>query len=271
MQALAERLWEQFADAIVKRVDLFQFSALKTFDPPVTDLQGRRLRATGRRGKFLILDFEQIQVLMHLSQSGRVEIESSPKTSKPKGAIARLHFAARPALFVKEYGTDRKAGLWILRPDDEGPLARLGPEPSSDEFTEFLLTNNDRRHLHTMLRDQHTVAGIGRGFTDDALHRARLSPFSSLSSLTNEERTGLLEAIRAVLEEGLAKERTRTGGLPPKLGDHFTIHGRFGKPCPRCNAPLQRVSFESHEIVYCPACQTSGKVLADRRLSKLLK
>ncbi|HEX2240731.1 MAG TPA: DNA-formamidopyrimidine glycosylase family protein [Actinomycetota bacterium] len=271
MQALAERLWDVFADAVVKRVDLLQFSALKTFDPPPTELHGSRLRSTDRRGKFLILNFDELRVLIHLSQSGRVEIENPPKTSKAKGAVARVHFAARPAMFVKEYGTDRKAGLWILRSEDPGPLATLGPEPSSLQFANLILEGSDRRQLHTMLRDQHTVAGIGRGFTDDALHRAQLSPFNSLSGLNDEERRRLLEAIGTVLEEGLAKERTRSGGLPPKLGDHFTIHGRFGKPCPRCGAPLQRVSYESHEIVYCPPCQTGGKVLADRRLSKLIK
>ncbi|MFN2526396.1 MAG: DNA-formamidopyrimidine glycosylase family protein [Actinomycetota bacterium] len=271
MQALAERVWETFGDGIIKRVDLLQFSALKTFDPPPTALHGARLRATGRRGKFLTLNFDELRVLMHLSQAGRVEFEDPPRTGKPKGAVARFHFAALPALFVKEYGTDRKAGLWILRSDDDGPLRGLGPEPSSDEFAKLILEGKDRRHLHTMLRDQHTVAGIGRGFTDDALHRAALSPFASLSALDESERTRLLDAVRAVLEEGLAKERTRIGGLPPKLGEHFTIHGRFGNPCPRCGASLQRVSFESHEVVYCPACQTGGKVLADRRLSKLLK
>jgi formamidopyrimidine-DNA glycosylase len=122
-----------------------------------------------------------------------------------------------------------------------------------------------------MLRDQRTVAGIGRGFSDDILHAARLSPFASLKSLSPDERKRLIDAVGTELQRGLASERERTGGLPTKISGRFLIHGRFGEPCPRCEDPLQRVSYESHEIAYCPRCQTDGKVLADRRMSRLLK
>jgi formamidopyrimidine-DNA glycosylase len=134
-----------------------------------------------------------------------------------------------------------------------------------------VLSGNDRRRVHTILRDQRTVAGIGRGYTDDALHRARLSPYVTLGQLDGEERRRLVESVRDVLAEALEVERRRGGGLPTKLGDHFTVHNRYGQPCPRCGDDLRRVSFESHEITYCPTCQTGGKVLADRRMSRLVR
>jgi len=115
------------------------------------------------------------------------------------------------------------------------------------------------------------VAGIGRGYSDDVLHLARLSPYATLASLDEGERGAVLDAIGEVLDEALEVERRRTGGLPTKLGDHFTVHNRYGQPCPRCGQDLRRVSYESHEVTYCPDCQTGGKVLADRRLSRLVR
>jgi formamidopyrimidine-DNA glycosylase len=174
-------------------------------------------------------------------------------------------------MLLKEFGTERKAGWWVLAKDDEGPLAKLGPEPTSDEFESLIMTSTDGRRIHTLLRDQRTVAGVGRGYADDSLHRAKLSPYASLKSMTEPERKELVKAIREVMAEGLEHERKRSGGLPTKIGDHWIVHGRFGEPCPRCGETLQRVSYESHEIAYCPKCQTEGKILADRRLSRLLK
>jgi formamidopyrimidine-DNA glycosylase len=115
------------------------------------------------------------------------------------------------------------------------------------------------------------VAGVGRGYSDDILHRARVSPFASPASISAEERERFLIAVREVLDQALEDERRRTGGLPTKLGDHFTVHGRYGHPCPRCGEDLRRVSYESHEVTYCPTCQTGGKILADRRLSRLIR
>jgi formamidopyrimidine-DNA glycosylase len=172
---------------------------------------------------------------------------------------------------VREFGTERRAAWHVLAPGDEGPLAVLGPEAVSDEFAEWLSGADDARRVHTILRDQRTVAGVGRGYADDILHRARLSPFASLAKLDAEERGRLTEAVREVLAEGLETERRRTGGLPPKLGDHFAIHGRWGRPCPRCGDDLRRISYESHEVTYCPRCQTGGTVLADRRFSRLVR
>jgi formamidopyrimidine-DNA glycosylase len=150
----------------------------------------------------------------------------------------------------------------VLAAGEAGPLERLGPEPDSPDFAELIRTGEDKRRIHTLLRDQHTVAGIGRGYSDDILHRARLSPYATLASLNDDQRETLLVAVADVLEEGLIQERKRTGGLPAKL---------YGTPCPRCGDDLRRVSYESHEITYCPTCQTGGKVLADRRMSRLIK
>ena len=160
----------------------------------------------------------------------------------------------------------------MLAPGDDGPLADLGPEPGTEEFAAFIRTSDSNRHLTTDLRDQHTVSGIGRGWGDDILQRAMLSPFASLRSLTKEQREELIKAAVDVISEALELERKREGGLSEaKLGGRFKIHNRFGQPCPTCGDTLKRVSFESYEMSYCPTCQTGGKVLADRRLSRLLK
>ena len=271
MQALAERLDEAIQGAVLADLTPLQFSALKTFDPPPEALGGRTLKGVARRGKYLVLAFGDLRMLIHLSQGGRVDVEDPPKTTRPRGGVLRLRFETGPAVLVKEFGTERRAGWWVLNEGDPGPLAKLGPEPLSEEFASFVREGDDRRRLHTVLRDQRTVAGIGRGYSDDILHRARVSPFASLASLSTEERDRLLRGVRGVLEEALEAERRRTGGLPTKLGDHFTVHGRYGHPCPRCGGDLRRVSYESHEVTYCPACQTEGRILADRRLSRLIR
>jgi formamidopyrimidine-DNA glycosylase len=271
VQALAERLHELLEGAVLERIEPLQFSALKTYDPSPEALAGRALVRVGRRGKYVILDFGGDRLLLHLSQGGRVVVEDPPKRTRPKGGVVRLGFEDRPSILVKEFGTERRAAWWVLPPGEDGPLERLGPEPDTEAFEHLILHGDDRRRVHTILRDQRTVAGIGRGYSDDVLHRARISPFSSLASLGVEERRTLLEAIREVLAEALIAERHRGGGLPTKLGDHFVVHGRYGQPCPRCGDDLRRVSYESHEVTYCPTCQTDGKVLADRRMSRLLK
>jgi formamidopyrimidine-DNA glycosylase len=183
----------------------------------------------------------------------------------------RGKFAGGPAVLLKEFGTERKAGWWVLSPDDPGPMEGLGPEPDSAEFAALIRTGQDTRRVHTMLRDQRTVAGLGRGYTDDAIFKAELSPYASLKSLTPDERERLLDAIGAVLADGLKEERKRTGGLPTKVGDHWLVHNRYGTPCPVCGKDLRRVSYESHEVTYCPHCQTGGKILADRRMSRLIR
>jgi formamidopyrimidine-DNA glycosylase len=271
MQALAERLDSLLAGGRFAGADPLSFSGLKTVIPAPDSLVGRELDHVGRRGKYLVFEFGGPRVMAHLSQGGRVEIEDPPKVTRPKGAVVRLRLEDRPAMLVREYGTERKAAWWVLAEGDDGPLTGLGPEPGSPEFLAFFRDGTDRRQIHTILRDQRTVAGIGRGYADDILHRAGLSPFASLASLSPEHRDHLLTAVGDVLAAALEGERQRSGGLPPKLGGRFVVHGRAGTPCPVCGADLRRVSFESHEVAYCPTCQTGGKVLSDRRLSRLLR
>ena len=282
MQALAERLDAGLAGMTLRRADLLGFSSLKTYDPTPASLVGATLRSVGRRAKYLVWEFDNgDRVVLHLSQAGRLDIEEPPKKTKPRGSVARFVFGDGAAgldgsgvgVLVREHGTQRKASWWVLGPGDEGPLAGLGPEPGSDEFAAFIRTSDSNRHLTTDLRDQHVVSGIGRGWGDDILHRAKLSPFASLRSLTAEQRESLLTAAVDVLNEALELERQRPGGLSEaKLGGRFKVHGRAGQPCPTpCGDTLRRVSFESYEMTYCPTCQTGGKVLADRRLSRLLK
>jgi formamidopyrimidine-DNA glycosylase len=281
MQALAERLNARLSGLTLRRADLLGFSSLKTYDPSPDALTGARLRSVTRRAKYLVWDFEGgNRVVLHLSQAGRLDVEEPPKKTKPRGSVARFVFGeqvggldgAGVAVLVREHGTQRKASWWVLGPGDEGPLAGLGPEPGSDEFAAFIRISDSNRHLTTDLRDQHVLSGIGRGWGDDILHRAKLSPFASLRSLSPAQREDLLRAVDEVLAEALDLERRREGGLSEaKLGGRFKVHNRFGQPCPVCGDTFRRVSFESYEMSYCPTCQTGGKVLADRRLSRLLK
>jgi formamidopyrimidine-DNA glycosylase len=271
IQALAERLDHAVGGASLDGFDLLQFSSLKTVAPRPSELSGRVLEGVGRRGKYLLFDFEGDRILVHLSQGGRLDVEAPPKSTKPRGAVARLRFSERPSLLVKEFGKERKAGVWSLATGDQGPLAALGPEALSEEAATLLRESADGRRVHTVLRDQKTIAGVGRGYSDDALHHARLSPYAVLAKLDTAERDRLVDALRVILTDALEVERRRSGGLPTKLGVHFTVHGRWGQPCPRCGADLRRVSYESHEVTYCPDCQTEGKILADRRLSRLIR
>jgi len=300
MQALAERLDDFVSGHTLLSIDLLGFSSLRTYAPRAEDLSSQVLNGITRRGKYLVWTFGNgIRVVLHLSQAGRVDTERPAKKTRPRGAVARFTFSdeddatdapdapdatngkngkagkvANRAVLVREHGTQRKASWWILAPGDEGPLEGLGPEPDTEAFAGLIRTSTSGRRLHSDLRDQHVVAGIGRGWGDDILHRARLSPFATLRSLDAAERERLISATRSVLEEALILERKRTGGLSEaKLGGRFAVHGKFGTPCPTpdCGESLRRVSFESYEMTYCANCQTGGKVLADRRLSRLLK
>jgi formamidopyrimidine-DNA glycosylase len=272
MQGLAERLDSALSGATLSGVEPLQFSALKTVVPPADAAVGHKVEGVGRSGKYLLIDFvDGPRMIVHLSQGGRLDLEETTKRTRPKGAVVRLRFDGGPDVLVKEFGTERKAAWWVLKRGDDGPLEGLGPEPFSDEFASLIRTGDDKRRIHTMLRDQRTVAGVGRGHTDDILHRAQLSPYATLASLSADERERLLTAVHEILESALEGERKRTGGLPTKLSDRFVVHGRAGLPCPRCGDDLRRVSYESHEVVYCPQCQTGGKVLADRRLSRLIR
>lgn len=273
LQALAERLHDALHGAIFDGVSVLGFSSLKTVEPPPESLVGRSVERVSRRGKYLAFDAGGPRLVVHLSQGGRIELEPDSRRTRPKGGVLRVTFrqADRPGVLLREHGTERKAGFWVLGAGDEGPMAGLGPDPDDPAFERLLLTATDRRRLHTILRDQRTVAGIGRGYADDILHNARLSPFASLGALGTRERERLRDAVRDVLDRALAAERARTGGLSAQRRDRFSVHGRHGQACPACGDTLRRVAFDSHEVTYCPRCQTGGRVLADRRMSRLLR
>ena len=272
IRALAERLHEVAAGGTVRGADVLQFSSLKTVTPRATELPGAVVERVSSLGKYVVIQLDDgRRVLVHLSQGGRVDIEAPPKATKPRGAVVRFRIEDRPSILVKEFGKQRKAGWWVLAPGDEGPLAKLGPEVLGAEADALLATSTDNRRVHTILRDQRTIAGVGRGYSDDILHRAQLSPTSQLSKLDDAQRGSLIAAVHDVLTDALEAERGRSGGLPTKIGDHFVVHNRAGQPCPRCGADLRRVSYEDYEVTYCPDCQTGGRVLADRRLSRLLR
>ena len=272
IRALAERLHEVAAGGTVRGADVLQFSSLKTVTPRATDLPGAVVERVSSFGKYVVVELDDgRRVLVHLSQGGRVDVEAPPKSTKPRGAVVRFRIEDRPSILVKEFGKQRKAGWWVLAPGDDGPLTKLGPEVLSAEADGLLRTATDNRRVHTILRDQRTIAGVGRGYSDDILHRAQLSPTSQLAKLDDAQRGTLVAAVHDVLTNALEAERRRSGGLPTKIGDHFVVHNRAGQPCPRCGADLRRVSYEDYEVTYCPNCQTGGKVLADRRLSRLLR
>ncbi len=206
MQALAERLEAAIGGHRLIEVDPLGFTALKTVDARARRRRRRTSWSTsgGAGSTSSSTSTTGTALMMHLSQAGRVDIEERPKTTRPKGAVVRLRFAtpdgeAGRAVLVREHGTERKAAWWVLAPGDVGPLEGLGPEPDSDEFAELVLHGTDSRRIHTWLRDQRTVAGVGRGYADDALWRARVSPYAKLGQLDDDHRAALLDAVRSVL------------------------------------------------------------------------
>jgi formamidopyrimidine-DNA glycosylase len=272
MQALSERLAEVMVGQTFSGATPISFSGLKTYAPTAESLVGSTITDVSRVGKYVVMTFEGGErMLLHLSQAGRLDVEVPAKTTRPKGGVVRWQLGNGTGILVKEFGTERKAGWWLLAPGDDGPLERLGPEPGTPEFAELIRTNAENRRIHIILRDQKTVSGMGRGYTDDALWKAKLSPYATFKSLTAEDRERLLDAIDFVMTDGLLNERKIEGGYPTKKTKHWMVHNHHGEPCPECGTTLERVSFSSYEITYCPHCQTGDKVLADRRTSRFLK
>ena len=244
-------------------------ATLKTFEPPISALEGRRLAGAERRGKNLLLptDDGELVLRVHLMSAGRLRY-LAPGAKGPKQPMFRLRFADGGEVVLTEAGKKKRAGVWLYTPDSlDEELAHLGPEAlglERDRLREIL--GRERRQLHPLLRDQRALAGIGRAHANEILWRAQLSPFALSTQLDGEE----IERLGAAVEEDLARAlelRERGKGD----ADVYLVHGRFGEPCPRCGATLRRVDFEEHTITYCPGCQTGGKVLKDRRLSRLLR
>jgi formamidopyrimidine-DNA glycosylase len=273
MQALAERLDDAVAGSRLEKIEQHGFAGLKTVHPAPSDVIGAAVVRVGRRAKYLVIELDGGRRLaLHLAQAGRVDLEVPSKATKPRGSVVRFVFDNGVGMLVREHGTERKARWWILAPGDDGPFVGLGPDPDEQSWVDFVMHGSDSRRVHTLLRDQHSVAGIGRGYADDILHLAGISPFASLNSLDSARRSDLVAAITEILDAALAQERARPGGLSAaRLGERFAIHNRTGEPCPRCGAALARVSYDAYEMVYCPHCQTNDKILADRRLSRLLR
>ena len=273
IRAMSERLDEVVAGAAFERADVLQFSSLKTYAPRPDELAGAVATRVSSLGKFTIVGFEDDRrLLVHLSQGGRVDVEAPPKQTKPRGSVVRLRFAERPSILVKEFGTQRKAGWWVLAAGDDGPLVRLGPEalvargrraPANVGRTRAGST----RSCATSARSPGWDAATPTTCCTRRSCRRRRNWASSMPSSASGWST---RSTRSSIE-ALVAERKRTGGLPTKIGDHFTVHNRAGEPCPRCGADLRRVSYESHEVTYCPTCQTGGKRLSDRRLDRLLR
>ena len=262
------------------RAELAAFSALKTFATPLTALLGMEVNAVARHGKFLDLDIGGEHLIVHLARAGWLrwydELPSRP--ARPgKGPLAlRVGFDG-PGFDLTEAGTQRKLAIYVVGSPDEVPgIATLGRDPLADDFTPDalaqVLVGSARTQIKGVLRDQRILAGIGNAYSDEILQRARLSPFKLAGSLSEAEASGLYEAIRAELSEAIERA---VGRPPAELKDgkrtSMRVHGRKGESCPTCGTTIAEVSFADSFLNYCPGCQTGGKILADRRMSKLLK
>jgi formamidopyrimidine-DNA glycosylase len=257
----------------VAGVPVAHFATLKTIEPPIASLAGQRFTSVSRRAKRILLHADGGDTLvLHLMSAGKLTVGGK----RMKSAVLAVAFDSGRELVMSETGSKRRAAAWLLRPDAlEAELGHLGPEPLDPAFTPAVLRAQleARPHqLHAFLRDQRAVAGIGRAFANEILHAAMLSPYERGSTLDDEELGRLHAAITGVL--GAAVERLvplSGAGLTTKADRGYTVHDRLGQPCPRCGDAVRRVSFEEHTVFYCPTCQTGGKVLADRRLSRLLR
>jgi len=244
-------------------------ATLKTFDPPLRDLEGRRLAGAERRAKRLLFPTEdgELVLMIHLMSAGRVRYLGAGEKG-PKTPAFRLRFEGGGQLVLTEGGPKKRAGVWLLTPDAaEEELAHLGPEALGlgDERLGEILAQEPRR-LHSLLRDQRIIAGIGRAWANEILHTARLSPFARAQGLTPEQVRTLADAIDSELLRGL--ELRERGAKDAKV---YRVHNRLHEPCHVCATPIERVDFDEHTIFYCPECQTDGRILKDRRLSRLLR
>jgi formamidopyrimidine-DNA glycosylase len=250
-------------------------NVLRTFDPPLQALEGRALAGVGRRGKHLVVESDGgPSILLHLMSAGRLQLFDKRAGPRDRTSRLLLRLADGRELRLREFGTRQRAWAKVLAPDavdaDEA-IAALGPEawPDPPPFEELL---TGPRPLHSLLRDQHVIAGIGRSWVDEVLWSAQLSPFKRADDLLPLEAQRLREATVERLGGALEHyERVVTVPIPDKLPMPLEVHRHQGEPCPRCGTTLEAVHYEDYVMTYCPACQTEGRVLKDRRLSRLLK
>ena len=253
----------------VLRAGPAHIATLKTFDPPLSALEGRRLAGARRRGKWLLFPTADGELVLriHLMSAGRIRfLESGAKG--PKTPAFRLRFESGGELVLTEAGSKKRAGVWLETPaQTEVELAHLGPEADdldAAQLREILRAEN--RRLHSFLRDQRAIAGIGRAHANEILNRAGLSPFALTTQLTDDE----IERLAVAIHDDLARAlELREAGKGDK--DVYLVHRRLGEPCPRCGDPIHQVDYDEHTVFYCPACQTGGRILKDRRLSRLLR
>jgi len=266
--------WRRQLDPLVKRSPVEQagpahIATLKTFDPPLSALEGEGFRAVERRAKRFLLptDDDKLVLVVHLMSAGRLKYV--PKGGKgAKTPVFRIRFVDGGELQLTEAGSKKRAGVWLLRPDlARAELAHLGPEANEVDVEDVArILASDSRRLHSLLRDQRLIAGIGRAWANEILWTAQLSPYALSSQLTQDEVAQLTAAIREEMDRGL--ELRLAGANDEKT---YRVHNKLGRPCERCGTPIARVDFEEHTIYYCPQCQTGGRVLKDRRMSRLLK
>jgi formamidopyrimidine-DNA glycosylase len=275
VEITARRLDEALRGVTIESALAPGVNALKTFDPPLSELSGRAITGVRRRGKHLIVEVAGgLALLMHLMSAGRLQLFD--KRAGPRDRTSRLlvRLGDGRELRLREFGTRQAAWVKLMRAEEleaDEALASLGPEawPEPPPLEELL---SAARPLHAQLRDQHVIAGIGRSWVDEILWESRLSPFKRGDDLDDDERLALREAIVDTFQRALAyyEDNVRLP-IPDKLPMPLRVHRHEGEPCPRCATTLQAVHFEDYVIAYCPACQTGGRVLKDRRLSRLLK
>jgi len=282
VQALAAFLDEHLAGHAVAAATPVAIHALKTYDPPLSALEGQVVGGVGRHGKFLDISVGDLHLVLHLARAGWVRWQEKLPTAPPKpgkGPLAlrvRMEEPAGSGFDVTEYGTKKGLAVYVVRdPNDVPGIARLGIDPLSEEFTvEVLrgLLDGERRQIKGVLRDQSVLAGIGNAYSDEILHAARMSPYKLAAKLTPDDVANLYEVTLSTLTDAIERSR----GLPMKdlkaeKKSGLRVHGRTGEQCPVCGDTIREVSFADSSLQYCPTCQTGGKPLADRRLSRLLK
>ena len=269
MEAWRRQLNDPVSAFPIAKAGPAHIATLKTYDPPLSTLEGRRLEGVERRAKRLLMQTEDgdLVLLFHLMTAGRLKYLRAGETG-PKIPAFSLEFDGGSKLVLTEAGAKKRAGVWLLTPDQaEEELAHLGPEAYRIGMERLAaICASESRRLHSLLRDQRVIAGIGRAWANEILHHAGLSPYALTQELDDEEIARLAEAIDAELGRGL--ELRERGANDKKT---YRVHNRLSEPCYVCETPIARVDFEEHTIYYCPTCQTGGRILKDRRLSRLLR